>query len=265
MVEALLGAIGIDTAPWSPRWKWWLAVGLPLGELFVAIGLCWRKTRRVTLIAATALHVGLILALGPLGLGHSAGVLTWNVAFIGHVWLLFGQRTSEASTLTRSASEGARTQSSVVAFGVVQSRSPSLALRVSLIAACLWPITERWGLCDRWLAWSVYVARSERVSVTLTDDGLRRLPESARRCIVDGELPLDRWSLAALDVPIYPQLRFQFGIVEWLRQRCGNENFIEVMIQHSDGRRSEVERLTVEQLDARRREFWVNTRPRDRT
>ncbi|TXT28457.1 MAG: hypothetical protein FD138_2587 [Planctomycetota bacterium] len=95
--------------------------------------------------------------------------------------------------------------------------------------------------------------------MTLTDEGLRRLPESARRCVADGELPLDRWSLTALDVPIYPQLRFQFGVVEWLRQRCGEENLVELIVQKGG---SGIERLTVEQLDERRREFWISTRPR---
>lgn len=240
LVEALFGSIHIDAATWSARSKWWLATTLPLGELLVALGLAWPRTRRAGLIAATGLHVGLLLALGPLGLGHRPGVLLWNVAFLGHNWLLFG-RQSKGS------------------FGDVK-RSPSLALRVGVFwLACLWPITERWGLCDRWLAWSVYVARSERVSVTLTEDAVRRLPESARRCVTDSELPLDRWSLSALDVPIYPQLRFQFGVVEWLRQRCGEENLVEVTVQHGV---NGIERLTVEQLDERRREFWISSQPR---
>lgn len=250
LIEALFQSIGINAANWPASVKSWLAVLLPVGELLVAIGLCWPRTRRAGLFAATALHIGLILALGPLGLGHRPGVLTWNVTFIGHVWLLFGRREFVVPPL---------------GGGLSPTKNRLKAeLRTGLLAfVCLWPITERWGLCDRWLAWSVYVARSERVSVMLTDEGLRRLPESARRCIVDGELPLDRWSLVALDVPIYPQLRFQLGVVEWLRRHCGEDNLVEVIVQHSDGRRGEVERLAVEQLDARRHEFWVNTRPRD--
>lgn len=240
LIEALFGAIRIDAAAWSARWKWWLATTLPLGELLVAVGLAWPRTRRAGLIAATGLHVGLLLALGPLGLGHRPGVLLWNVAFIGHDWLLFGRQSNRSC-------EGVR-------------RSLSLALRVGVFwLACLWPITERWGLCDRWLAWSVYVARSERVRVTLTEDAVRRLPESARRCVADSELPLDRWSLTALDVPIYPQLRFQLGVVEWLRQRCGEENLVEVIVQQGG---SGIERLTVEQFDERRREFWISSQPR---
>ena len=233
LIEAMFRSVGINAVNWPASWKSWLALFLPVGELLVAGGLCWPRTRRAGLIAATALHVGLLLALGPLGLGHRPGVLLWNVAFIGHDWLLFGTR----------------------ALGAI-----ALSLRASLlILVCVWPMTERWGLCDRWLAWSVYAARSERVSVTLTDEGLRRLPESAQRCVTDGELPLDRWSLTALDVPIYPQLRFQFGVVEWLRQRCGEENLIEVNVQQGV---SGIERLTVEQLGKRRRAFWVNSQPR---
>ncbi len=255
LIESLFRSVGINAMNWPASVKSWLAAFLPVGELLVAIGLCWPRTRRAALIAATALHVGLILALGPLGLGHRPGVLLWNLAFIGHNWLLFGQRTCGSFTPTRSVSE--RTS-------LPTSRAPSLTLRVSLLVfVCVWPVTERWELCDRWLAWSVYSARSERVSVTLTDEGLRRLPESVRSCVTDGELPLDRWSLAALDVPISPQLRFQFGVVEWLRRRCGEENLVEVIVQHSHGAVGEIERLTVEQCDERRRMFWINAQPPD--
>ncbi len=251
LIEALFRSVGINAVHWPASVKSWLAIFLPIGELLVAVGLCWPRTRRTALIAATALHVGLILALGPLGLGHRPGVLLWNVAFIGHNWLLFGTSTFVVPPLGGSSQRTtfrlkAGLQTAVVAF------------------VCVWPVTERWGLCDRWLAWSVYSARSERVSVTLTDAGIQRLPESARRCVTDGELPLDRWSLAALDVPISPQLRFQFGVVEGLRRRCGEENLVELIVQHSRGAGGEIERLTIGQLDERRRAFWINTQPRSR-
>ncbi len=254
LVEALFQSASINAAGWPASVKWWLAFSLPLGELLVAAGLCWPHTRRVALVAATALHVGLILALGPTGLGHRPGVLLWNVAFIGHDWLLFGARPSGASKITRSVSAGVTSPTFVTS---------SLTLRVTFIGfACVWPITARWGLCDHWLAWSVYSTRIERVSVTLTDEGVRRLPESARRLVVDSELWLDRWSLTALDVPVYPQLRFQLGVVEGLRQRCGADNVVEVNVRHSFQDGGIFERLSVEQIDERRREFWINTQPR---
>ncbi len=264
LVEALFQSVSVNAAGWPASVKWWLAFSLPLGELLVAFGLCWPRTRRAALIAATALHVGLILALGPMGLGHRPGVLLWNIAFIGNDWLLFGARPSEPVTLTRSVSEGERFTEWVSRRSGLE-RSPSLTLRVSLFVilfACVWPITGRWGLCDHWLAWSVYSTQIERVNVTLTDEGVQRLPESAQRLVVAGELWLDRWSLAALDVPVYPQLRFQFGVVEQLRRRCGEENLVEVNMQHSQRDGGIFERFTVEQFDERSRAFWINTRPR---
>ena len=271
LVEALFGAIGIDATAIPVRMKWWLATTLPLGELLVAVGLCWPRTRRAALIGATGLHVGLLLALGPLGLRHRPGVLLWNVAFIGHDWLLFGRRCKGSTsrgvdgTMRRWLSRMLRACEGISwgTFSTCQSSEGSSTLktcstasqvfRFALLAvACIWPVTERWGWCDRWLAWSVYAARSERVSVTLTDEGLRRLPESARRCVVEGELQLDQWSLAALDVPTYPQLRFQFGVVAWLRRTCGDENLVEVIVQRGI---SGVERMTVDQLSECSREF----------
>lgn len=267
LIAAMFRSVGINAVNWPASVKSWLAFSLPVGELLVAVGLSWSRTRQAALIAATALHVGLILALGPLGLGHRPGVLLWNLAFIGHDWLLFGGRACRTCSATQSVSERmtAPTRLDAAPSGQRDSKltTMKLAIRVSLLVfVCVWPMTEHWGLCDRWLAWSVYSSRSERVSVLFNDDGLRRLPESARRCVVDGELPLDRWSLTALDVPIYPQLRFQFGVVEWLRQCCGDDNLVEVIVQHSQAAERGIERLAVGQLDERRRTFWINTQPR---
>lgn len=252
LIEALFQSVGVSSVAWPAIWKSRLAMLLPVGELSVAIGLCWPRTQRVGLIAATAFHIGLLFALGPLGLSHKPAVLLWNVAFIGHVWLLIGGRVLGRSAVVQFASDGVTSSTSI---------TPLVALRISLLAfVFIWPLTERWGLCDRWLAWSVYAAGSERVGVTLTAEGLRRLPESAQRCVADGELPLDRWSLAALDAPIYPQLRFQFGIVEWLRRRCGDENLIEVIVQQDVGG---IERLTIDEFEKRQRAYWINVQPRD--
>ena len=133
------------------------------------------------------------------------------------------------------------------------------------MSAILWPIMESFGLCDHWLAWSVYSTRTERVSVTLSAEGIRRLPEAAQQLVKGGELPLDRWSLESLNVPIYPQLRFQLGIVEWLQQRCGEENVLEVTVVRPGSRlKGDVttEFVPGDQISQRLDHFWINTRPK---
>jgi hypothetical protein len=246
-VAALFQVFGIQVTGWPAGVRWWLAALLPVSELLIAVGLLWPKSRRLASIGAIGLHVGLLLALGPLGLNHRLGVLIWNIAFIGHNGLLFG----------RSGPGSAFASAELVR---PLGRLENVVWTTIVSAVCLWPATERWGLCDRWLAWSVYSGRGEQVRVTLTEIGWQRLPSAARKFADDGELPLDRWSLAALDVPIYPQLRFQCGAVGWLCQRCGEENIVEITVQHGVGG---VERLTVEEVDEHCRTFWINTRSRE--
>src|SRR5690606_19491010 len=55
------------------------AVALPCAELGLAAMLALPRTRRLAGVAAIAMHSLLVLALGPLGLGHSYAVLAWNV------------------------------------------------------------------------------------------------------------------------------------------------------------------------------------------
>jgi hypothetical protein len=147
----------------------------------------------------------------------------------------------------------------------VVTRLSSRARAAVILFAALWPITESFGLCDHWLAWSVYSTRTERVSVMLSAEGIRRLPAPAQGLITGGELPLDRWSLASLQVPIYPQLRFQLGVVEWLRQRCGADNVVEVIVVVPGSRLTgdaATEFLPADQVPHRLLTFWVNGFPR---
>lgn len=259
LAEALFQSLGVNAAAWPPAVKWWLAVALPVGEMLVALGLSWPRTRRVAVWGAIGLHVSLILALGPFGLQHRPGVLLWNLAFIGHDWLLFGYSNCDRE-------------------GAVNSRCPALSrsrlglsrvttgfATVLIVAASVWPLTAPLGFCDHWLAWSVYSTRTERVSVLLSDEGLQRLPEPVRRLTVDGELALDRWSIEALDVPIYPQWRFQWGIVEWLRRHAGEDHVLETtLIQPASRvqRDFQTQRIPGDQFDEHRNEFWLNAHSR---
>jgi hypothetical protein len=246
LVVAAFGAVGVDAARWPTDLKWWLAVALPLCELLVALSLAWPGTRRIGLWLAIALHGILLAALGPLGLNHSRGVLTWNLAFIVHDWLLFRREPCAMDS---------------------KSSSPFFAATCGLILfACAWPALEPFGGCDHWLAWSVYSTRTERVTVTLTEAGVRRLPEPARRLVQDGELAFDRWSFDALAVPVYPQLRFQLGLVEATRRMCGEDNLLEITVVVPSGRNSTEsisQRLDAHALDERLEQFWFNARSRN--
>ena len=77
-----------------------LAGTLAVGELLVAIGLCWRRSRRAAFLASLVMHVLLLAALGPWGAQNKPGVLLWNVFFIVQNVVIFGFAGERAASTT---------------------------------------------------------------------------------------------------------------------------------------------------------------------
>jgi hypothetical protein len=196
-------------AAWPPLAQSMLVSLVPLGELAVAVLLAVPRTRKVGVIASLGLHALLLLALGPWGLQHKPGVLLWNLYFIGQNVLLFWPVVSTAipdEDLPSAAEE------------LSAEPIPALALAV-VVGAIVWPMAEPWGYCDHWPAWSVYAPRVERTSCFISQSETHKLPTSLQKYLEPASddpawlrLRLDRWSLDAVSVPLYPQNRVQLGV-----------------------------------------------------
>jgi hypothetical protein len=180
-----------------------------LGELLVALGLCWRRARRYAWLASIALHALLLLALGPLGAGNKPGVLLWNLYFIAQNVILFGWagELSVGEQATATASQQGHE-------GIARWAIRGLALFV-----LLFPLTEPLGICDVWPAWAVYATGPERARVFVAAADRGKLPEAARDYLQPPRfeddlclLRIDRWSLDASGSPLYPQNRFRLGV-----------------------------------------------------
>lgn len=143
------------------------------------------------------------------------------------------------------------------------------------VLAVIVPFFEPWGLCDNWLAWGLYSAHGARASVFVHEAAVERLPASARALVVIDpatapwvRLRLDRWSLAALDAPIYPSSRFDVGctlaIVE--AARLDNDQLLVRLEGPADrwtGQRSTNDVVGVDRVRSIADGFWLNARPRD--
>lgn len=196
---------------WKPPADWgglpWI---FPLGELFVAVLLCFPRLRIYSLTLATLLHVGLLWTLGPFGLNHHLGVLAWNLFLIVQNLLLFGpaeQHDDQAA----------------VPSGFQGFLHRVVAVGMALVFAL--PIFEPWGGCDIWPAWGLYAPRNQYLEVVIHKDDVAELPPEWQ--IPQGLQPLpqqpnwlrlrlDRLSLHLLAAPIYPQHRYQLGVIEGL-------------------------------------------------
>ena len=287
---ALLGglkqAMGLRGMPntWTEALDVCGSVGIALGEMGVAVLLAWPRARWLSLWATTILHVTLLAALGPLGLNHSLGVLLWNVFFLVQNWLLFRttdeeRRQADESLIAQDQPPVGWALLPVVSFvqsafkrrpdgqecpsygGVLRNR---LALGTILVAMT-WPVLEPLGYCDHWLAWAVYSAREESVSVDSYGTPMTKLP--IWEISHFGTLKLATWSLVVLGVPVYPQNRFQIGVTSALL-RADQINDATVFV-YSAGHRVTGARcgrlLDSSSLEAELNRYLVNAHPRRTT
>ena len=181
----------------------------PTVELLVAIGLLFRKTRKLSAAGAIVLHLGLIAILSPAGLGHQWPVLIWNgLSMLIVAWLFLLPNGNEELERPR---ENSITQKLAIGFAVL-----------ILIGPLLRPLQ----LWDHWLAWGLYSPSNSRVELFVADSQLEKFRDLQPYIVEADDFPLssrfamERWSLDELDVPIYPEARFQKEVARsWISSR----------------------------------------------
>ncbi len=226
-LTTLTGFVGITTENWSNQTQVFVSSLFPLGELCIGMGLLFQRTRRVAVFAAVVSHVLLLLILGPLGLDHRPAVLIWNIFFIVQAWMLFAKTANDGESETMSPRFTIYEWSCYAITGV----------------AVAFPITELLGYCDHWPAWELYSPRNSRSFVAIHESAIDRLPEQIQQELAPPQednpwrqLHLDRWSLNSLDVPIYPEDRFQTAIALAIADRYDLQLAIHVTQQSASDR-----------------------------
>ena len=218
-------ALPLDALSESTRTA--LALAGPCLELALACLLLiasWRgRWRRGALIGVVLFHVGTIVALSPIGLGHSLGVLLWNVGFAAQTALLF---RPTAPPSERPASQWRRVR-----------RIAWLAAGLAILAPALTPF----GWWDRWPGWALYAPGGERATLLIHDAAVERLPDSLQSHVGASDSPwrpvaLDAWILQETGAPLYPQNRVFKALTRWLAGRYPLTGRIQVIEQSAADR-----------------------------
>ncbi len=301
---ALLSAANVDVSTWSWSTRLWMAGLLPTIELLLVVGLAvgpqaGKRFMRWIVCAVCLFHIGLMAIFG-LGLGHSAGVILWNLQFAIQAWLLFAA-VDKSELSASSASITGRPQtphdkqlrdellkdephghnSSWGGLSRVGLNCRKFVSHGLVFAVLVLPLFERWGYWDHWTSWALYAPHSSRVEVHVAPTAIKRLPEELQEllkavgsnagdepesAVVWVRVPLSRWSLASLDSPIYPQARFELGVARALAARVNSRFAIKVTVLGTagrfDGRRQSFEAVGAAAIDRAAERFFWNTRPR---
>jgi hypothetical protein len=245
----------------------WIVALIPIAELAIAAGLAWPRSRRVAGVFAIFMHLVLLMILGPLGLNHQAGVLIWNIQFLGQAVFLFQWiPAAKLATVVSHGNENAWYRT------VGNCSVASIAILVMVL-----PCTERFGLWDHWPSWALYAPHSSRVRVEIASTRVEQLPKEFASLIspLDNTeasiaqwvaVPLDSWSLHTLKTPIYPQSRFQLGVARHLAQWVDAELEMRIIVlgpaNRFTGQRSTVVLEGNSDIDKAGRAYWFNTVPR---
>jgi hypothetical protein len=190
-LQAATRPLGLRPEGWPESARRTAALLMAGAELAVGVGLAIRRTRRVALGGAVALHLSLLGILGPWGLGHSWIVLAWNLAVLAEDLLLFGPKPGGDRNIGRGF--------------------PPVGWVV--VAAGLLPFAERAGRWDAWPSFGLYASNNERTEIYVHESDLSNLPPSLRAHLIrtdDGPwLRLDAtgWSREERGVPTYPSGR----------------------------------------------------------
>lgn len=177
LVRPLAGAVN------APEWLVAaLAWAVPPGEVLIGVLLLVPRARAAGVIAAGAMHAGILLALGPLGRNENAVVWPWNLAMLAMVALVCwpGGRIAAAwPSPPRRGQTDDRTNRRHAVFWV--------AAAPALVAGCVLPA---FGLVGQWplyLSWALYAGREPQVSIGFTDSAFDALPASLK----DHRRPVD--------------------------------------------------------------------------
>lgn len=280
-LQAMVQTFGMDCQNWNGTVRVLLASGFPICELMLVAGLCFVRFRRPTGWAACLFHLTLLWLLGG-QLGHSWGVLIWNLQFAVQALLLFALPTARPGNLCFVFSTIGK-QSLATDLTLAEQRvrwfAPNFLIQACLVLAIVLPATERLGWWDHWPSWALYAPHSSRVQVWVAPHVVESLPSALRQIIEQStkdqpenqvntgiEIPLATWSLQVLGVPVYPQARYQLGLSRHLSTIIHDQYAIRAELRSVAGRleggRTIQELFNADQIHSASAQFWLNSQPR---
>lgn len=244
-LDTLVAYSGISPDTIPATWRPWLALLFPAGELLTGICLLPTAARRIAGIAGVVLHLLLLAILGPMGLSHSLGVLTWNLMFVGQLMLLFVIWPDSAEASSPVSIQHARTQAGTDQMDADDPTNPSVINRycgwwATLIL--LLPLLEPLGLYDHWPAWQLYAPRNSRARMFVLEKVLEQLPQEFGKQLVAEpgspwiEIDLQNLTLDRRNVPIYPQARYQLGLALAIAQQAELDGAVQVSLLSTSDR-----------------------------
>ncbi len=182
-----------DVMPAAAPALHWLGMAAPFIQVAFALGLLTRRFRRVSLIAAVAMHLFILAMFGPLGLNWNSIIWPWTAAMAVLDILLF---TSKQEFSWREIVWPGRRVYHAGALAVV----------------ALLPLLSFVNLWDSYLSAALYSGNLTEAEIYATDRAKDAMPSSIHARLVETSpntnvLSIQWWAIEDLNVQPYPEPR----------------------------------------------------------
>ena len=168
--------------------------GIALSEFLIGCGLFFRKTRNFVVVSAVAMHTAILILL--IVKNYNSIVWIWNAVLMVLIVILFWKNDVSIKQVFKKTND----------FKLK-------AVTIGALASVLLPILSFVGWWDMYLSGALYSGNVEIGVVRINDNLLEKLPPNAQKSVFrtnsTGEqmLPVSEWSMADLNVPVYPETR----------------------------------------------------------
>ena len=194
--------VGAETSDWMNL----IVATLPVFELLIALLLIVGRTRKTGIVLAAFFHTALIVTLGPWGLDHHTCVLVWNLFFLSITTILFWPTSAEQEV------------PAIVPYHRMMFTVTSIMV--------LYPLLPN---CDHWLAWGLYSPNNSRCELEVVQ-------ENEQGETVFRRVDLSKMSLEQMNVPLYPEARFQLGVASAIQQQENLEGRSRIVLKSKSNR-----------------------------
>jgi hypothetical protein len=191
-----------------------LSVMAPFIEIWIGIALLSRKFRLPAIVAALAMHVFILISLGPLGQNYNHVVWPWNVAMGAAVVILFWKAPESANR---------------VLFGEGPFHAAGLVLFI------IAPAFSFFGYWDHYLSSAMYASNENHGTIYLSDKIFERLPDGIADYVrvetpeIDS-IDIGEWSANELNVPPYPEVRIYKSVARKICEYADAPNDVRLSI-----------------------------------
>ncbi len=195
-----------------------LAFLAPVAECAAGVGLLIKRFRPLAIFFAIAMHVFVLVTIGPLGRGVNVVVWPWNLAMIAFLLILFFRRTEDPAPRD-----------------IIWGRAFAFQ-KLVLVLFALMPALSFFNLWDHYLSSALYSGNRNSGVVYLSDAVFDRLPDKIEDYVTEegpnrNKLDIFDWSVGELNVPSYPEIRVFKNVAREICRYASDDPSVELVVQ----------------------------------